>query len=82
MNDLKQKEDTLNEAQRKNSFHRGFQMYLQESYTVYECRTESFNFSNGEKAKWKSTSIFNYLGNSDLNVSSRATANLMPFFRK
>ena len=78
-NRLKQKQDTLNEAQRENSFHRGFQKYLQESYTVYECRTGSFNFSNGKITKWKSTGIFNYLENSDLNVSSSATANLMPF---
>ena len=42
---LKQKEDTLSEAQRENSFHRGFQKYLQESYTVYECKTGSFHFS-------------------------------------
>ena len=76
---LKQKEDILNEVQRENSFHRGFQNYLQESYTVQECRTGSFNFSNGKITKWKSTGIFNYLENSDLNVSSRATANLMPF---
>ena len=46
---------------------------------VYECRTESFNFSNGKITKWKSTGIFHYLGNSDLNVSFSATANLMPF---
>ena len=45
---LKQKDETLNEAQRENSFHRGFQKYLQESYTVYECKTGSFNFSNGK----------------------------------
>ena len=81
-NRLKQKGDTLNEAQRENNFHREFQKYLQESYTVYKCRTESFNFSNGKITKWKSTVIFNYLGNSDLNVSSSATANLMSFFRK
>ena len=74
-NRLKEKEDTLNEAQRENSFHRGFRKYLQESYTVYECRTGSFNFSNGKIAKWKSTGIFNYLENSGLNVSSSATAN-------
>ena len=48
---LKQKEDTLNEAQRENSFHRGFQKYLQESYTMYECKTGSFNFSNGKITK-------------------------------
>ena len=79
---LKQKEDTLNEAQRENSFHRGFQKYLQESYTVYECKTGSFNFSNDKITQWKSAGIFSYLENSDLNVSSSATANYMPFFRK
>ena len=78
---VKQKEDTLNEAQRKNSFHRGFQKYLQESYAVYECRTGSFNFSNDKTTKRKSTGIFNYLENSDLNVSSSATANYMPFLK-
>ena len=42
---------------------------------VYECRTGSFNFSNGKITKWKSTGIFN----SDLNVSSSATVIYMPF---
>ena len=78
-NRLKQKEDTFNEAQRESSFLMGFQKYLQKSYTVYECRTESFNFSNGKITKWKPTGIFNYLGNSDLNVSSSTTANLNSF---
>ena len=76
---LKQGEDNLNEAQRENSFYRGFQKYLQESYTVYECRTGPFNFSNDKITKWKSTGIFNYLENSNLNVSSSARANYMPF---
>ena len=39
----------------------------------------SFNFSNDKITKWKSTGIFNYLENYDLNVSSSATANYMPF---
>ena len=56
---LKQKEDIVDEAQRENSFSRGFQKYFQESYLVYECRTGSFNFSNEKISKWKST-IFNY----------------------
>ena len=46
---------------------------------MYECKTGSFNFSNGKITKWKSTGIFNYLENSDLNVSLSATANYMPF---
>ena len=48
---------------------------------MYECETGSFNFSNGKITKWKSTGIFNYLENSDLNVSSSATANLIPFLK-
>ena len=72
---LKEKKDTLNEAQRENSIYRGFRKYLQESYTVYECKIGSFSFSNGKITKWKSTGIFHYLENSDLNVSSSAAAN-------
>ena len=74
-NRLKQKEDIVDESQREDSFTRGFHYYLQKSYTVYECRTGSFKFSNGKITKWKSTGIFN----SDLNVSSSDTANLIPF---
>ena len=43
-----------------------------------ECKTGSFNFSNGKITKWKSTGIFNCLENFDLNVSLSATANYMP----
>ena len=76
---LKQKEDIVDEGQEgEDSFHRGFQKYLQERYVVYECRTGSFNFSNGRISKWKSMGIFNYLGNSDLNVSSSASVSSMP----
>ena len=74
-NRLTQKEDIVDESQGEDSFTRGFYYYLQKSYTVYECRTGSFKFSNGKITKWKSTGIFN----SDLNVSSSVTANSMPF---
>ena len=55
-----------------------FLKYFQESYLVYECRTGSFNFSNEKISKWKSTGIFNYLGNSDLKVSSTSSVSSMP----
>ena len=45
-NRLKQKENIADEAQRENSFSRGFYHYLQKSYFTYECRTGSFNFSS------------------------------------
>ena len=59
-NKLQQKEDTINENERGLSFNKGFFYYLQQSYLVYECKIDSFNFDNKKKLKWKSTGIFNY----------------------
>ena len=59
-NKLQQKEDTINENEREPSFNRGFFCYLQQSYLVYECKIDSFNFNNKKILKWKSTGIFNY----------------------
>ena len=38
----------------------GFFYYLQQSYLVYECKIDLFNFDNKKILKWKSTGIFNY----------------------
>ena len=59
-NKLQQKEDTINENERELSFNRGFFYYLQQSYLVYECKIDSFNFDNKKILKCKSTGIFNY----------------------
>ena len=59
-NKLQQKEDTINENEKGLSFNRGFFYYLQQSYLVYECKIDLFNFDNKKILKWKSTSIFNY----------------------
>ena len=59
-NKLQQKEDTINENERGLSFNRGFFYYLQQSHLVYECKINSFNFTNKKLSKWKSTGIFNY----------------------
>ena len=56
-NRLKQKEDIADENQRELSFNRGFFYYLQQSYLVYECKIDSFNFNNKKILKWKSTGI-------------------------
>ena len=45
-NRLKQKEDIVDENQRELSFNRGFFYYLQQSYLVFECKIDSFNFNN------------------------------------
>ena len=67
-NKLQQKEDTINENERGLSFNRGFFFYMDQSYLVYDCKLASFNFTAGKIATWKSTGIFNYFGNSNMNA--------------
>ena len=58
----------FDEAQKENSINRGFFYYLQQRYLVYDCKMGSFQFTAGKISTWKSTGIFNYLGNSNVNV--------------
>ena len=75
-NKLQQKEDTINENERGLSFNRGFFYYLQKSHFVYECRTDSFNFTNKKILKWKSTGFFNYPDDSSMNGIEDTKTNL------
>ena len=45
-----------------------FFYYLQQSYLVYDCKMGSFQFTAGKISTWKSTGIFSYLGNSNMNA--------------
>ena len=65
---LKQKEDTVNENERGISFTRGLFFYIDQSYLFYDCKMGSFQFTAGKTSTWKSTGIFNYLGNSNMNA--------------
>ena len=56
----------FDEVQKENSFHRGFFYYLQQSYLVYECKMDSFNFTSKKISKWKSTGIFTYSDDSSM----------------
>ena len=67
-NRLKQKQDTVDENQRGLSFNRGFFFYMDQSYLVYDCKIGSFNFSSKKISVRKSTVIFNYLDNSNMNA--------------
>ena len=58
-NKLQQKENTINENERRLSIFRGFFFYLQQNHLVFEYKVNSFIFNN-KKIKWKSTGIFNY----------------------
>ena len=65
---LKQKEDTINENERDISFARGLFFYIGQSYLEDDCKMGSFQFTGGKISAWKSTGIFNYLSNSNMNA--------------
>ena len=58
----------FDEGQKENSFNGGFFYYLQQSYLVYDCKMGLFQFTAGKISTWRSTGIFNYLGNSNMNA--------------
>ena len=65
---LKQKEDIVHENQGGLNFNRGLFFYMDQSFLVYDCKMSSFNFNSGKISIWKSTGIFDYLGNSNMNA--------------
>ena len=77
-NKLKQKEDTINENERGLSFNRGFFFYKDQSYLIYECKIGSFGFGLTFKdiSEWKSTGIYNYSSDSNMNAFANAESNL------
>ena len=77
-NKLKQKEDIINENERELSFNRGFFFYKDQSYLTYECKIGSFAFglTSRDISEWKSTGIYNYSSDSNMNAVSNAKSNL------
>ena len=77
-NNLTQKEDTINENERGLSFNRGFFFYKYQSYLTYKCKMGSFGFGLTSKdiSEWKSTGIYNYLSDSNMNAFANAKSNL------
>ena len=69
-NKLKQKEDTINENERGLRFNRGFFFYKDQSYLVYDCKMGSFSFGLTSKdiSQCKSTGIYNYSSDSNMNA--------------
>ena len=74
-NKLQQKEDTINENERGNSFARGLFFYMDQSYLVYNCKMESFGFAANRISAWKSAGIFNYVANSNMNAVGDTSGN-------
>ena len=75
---LKQKEDTINENERGLSFNRGFFFYKDQSYLTYECKMVSsgFGLTSKDISEWKSTGIYNYSSDSNMNAFANAKSNL------
>ena len=78
-NKLTQKEDTVNENERGLSFNRGFFFYTDRSYLVYDCKMGSFGFglTSNDISEWKSTGIYNYSSDSNMNAFANAKSNLL-----
>ena len=62
--------DTIDENERGLSFNRGCFFYKDQSYLVYDCKMGSFNFGITSKdiSEWKSTGIYNYSSDSNMNA--------------
>ena len=75
-NKLQQNENTIKENERGLSFNRGFFFYMDQSYLVYDSKMGSFQFTNGKISTWKSTGIFNYSGDSNMNAVGNASGGL------
>ena len=69
-NKLKQKEDTINENERGLSFNRGFFFYKDQSYLVSNCKmgSSSFGLTSKDISEWKSTGIYNYSSDPNMNA--------------
>ena len=66
-NKLQQKEDTINENERGNSFVTGFFSYTQNSNLVYECKVNSMKFDISGISEWKIKDIYDSLNKNVLN---------------
>ena len=77
-NKLKQKEDIISENERELSFNRGFFFYKDQSYLTYECKIGSFGFgiTSRDISEWKSTGIYNYSSDSNMNAVANPKSNL------
>ena len=49
---------------------------MDQRYLVYDCKIGSFQFTNGKISAWKSTGIFNYSGDSNMNTVGDASGDL------
>ena len=75
-NNLTQKEDTINENERRLSFNRAFYYYLQQSHLVYECKSGLFDFTINKISTWKSAGIFSNISDSNMIAVKNTSGDL------
>ena len=70
--------DIINENEIGISSYRGFFFYKDQSYLTYECNLGSFGFGLTFKdiSEWKSTGIYNYSSDSNMNAVANAKSDL------
>ena len=73
--EVKKVDDRVNENEKGNTFSRGFFFYIKQNYLVYDCRANSFNNSGEKISAWKSTGIFNYSDDSNMNAVGNSKGN-------
>ena len=80
-NKLQQKEYIINENERGLSFNRDFFFYKDQSYLTYECKIGLFGFglTSRDISEWKSTGIYNYSSDSNMNAVANAKTTLPNF---
>ena len=68
----------INENERGLSFNRGFFFDKDQSYLTYECKMGSFGFglTSRDISEGKSTGIYNYSSDSNMNAFANAKSNL------
>ena len=80
-NKLQQKDYTINENERGNSFAREFFSDTQNSNLVYECKINSMKFDISGISEWKPKDIYDSLNKNVLN-SGRNTKTVSPNIKK
>ena len=74
--DILKLENKIKENEKEASFSRGFFYYREQSDFVYECRINSFKYSNIYITAWKSTSILNYPTTNRMNAFTNSKIKL------
>ena len=81
-NSLLHSKSVLDDLEREVSFNRGFYYYNQQSYFLFETKSESFTRNGGAIHAWISTGIHNDSNNTDLLSVNNSNNNSPTFLKK